>query len=349
MYVIDRASSLGKLEQTPQGGYRAPATVARTGVLKYMTGDGREIRIYTPKEVIEAALDSLRDAPVTNEHPKKMVDPASYREVAAGTVRADSVSFDGQYLKAQLVIQDGKLLSDIDSGVRREVSAGYWCDVAHEPGESPDGEAYDAIRTKITYNHVAVVKKARAGSKVCLALDSEEIPFQDEVDNVSFKIKGAEVPADKAQAAFDSYTVELRTELDSATAERDVLKAKLADVEKKLAEATSDSAIDARVEEKLKAKAEAEARAKRVEAVKAAGFSVDGKSEAYVDALYDLVEKQKADDPDGIKKLKGEVKSPVADSADKSANADKPAKKAPDPKALQRKRNAQMYLNPKSE
>lgn len=171
VYRVDYSGKLGKLQRTPQGGYRIPATIARVGVLEYGDGKGGVVREYNPPEVLQAAMDSLADGPVTNEHPADEVTPSNYRNHSSGHVSGTPTFKDGM-LHATLAIQDAALIADIEAGTRREVSAGYRAHVDHTPGTTPAGEPYDAIRTRIDFNHVAVVSEGRAGPNVRLVLDS---------------------------------------------------------------------------------------------------------------------------------------------------------------------------------
>lgn len=356
-FVIDRAGALGKLESTPQGGYRAPAVVARSGILKYTAGelrrmglavdaeipDHRVMNVYNPPEVVASAADSLNDSPVTRDHPAKFVTDATWRSVARGTVSAGSASFDGEELHAQLVVQDAELLSDIENNVRREISLGYKCMTALQPGTTPQGESYDAVRSSMVVNHVAVVPRARAGHKACFALDSEWIPALEENQekNVTAKLKinGAEVAAEDAQAAVNAALVEandaLKTvngKLAAAEAQLAIANAKVAAAEKTieaqdaeiedLKSKTTAEAIDALVEaRKAEEVAAAEAEARKA-AVAKAGISVEGKDTTAIDAIYELLQKD-----DGVKGLLG-----TATVARDSASA-KPEPKAKRPSA----------------
>ena len=62
-FVVDRAGSLGKLEQTPQGGYRAPATLARSGILQYTAGELRRMGLDVPDEVKDHKIMKVYNPP----------------------------------------------------------------------------------------------------------------------------------------------------------------------------------------------------------------------------------------------------------------------------------------------
>lgn len=151
---------------------RVDAPVCKVGILEYEQPDGTVIREYNPPEVLQDAafLEALDDLPVTREHPPVAVTPENYGTYNRGTTR--NPRFDGTYALTRLAIQDALLITDVANDVRTELSLGYMATVDYTPGETPDGEKYDGIRTSITPNHVAVVTRGRAGPDVRLRLDS---------------------------------------------------------------------------------------------------------------------------------------------------------------------------------
>lgn len=323
MLFVDRASPLGRLERTPQGGYVAPAKIARTGILLYAAKamrakgldvpakfrDSDMVRVYMPAEVLQAAADSLRVAPVTNDHPPVMVDPTNYSRYAVGTVLSGSVAFDGKYLSASLALQDQQLILDVESGEKQEVSAGYMASTKFTAGVSPDGEAYDAVRDYLEYNHAAVVRRGRAGSAVRLELDCLEAK---EFSDMLFTINGAEVDATSAQAAFDARDSELRGELDAAniqleavTSERDSLRADLDAARAELAVAKSQETLDAAVAAELTRRdAEQQAASRKAQvAAKYPKLDLSKYGQPAIDALYDVMVSEQVADPHGTARL----------------------------------------------
>lgn len=336
------AGSLGKLERTAQGGYRVPAKIARAGVLPYTAhqlrqqgvdvparfSDSDVVNIYTPPEALEGALEKLRDddCPVTDGHPKEMVHPGNYEDVVRGSLLGRTATFDGTYLSASLALQAQSLIKKVDSGAAREVSMGYLADIFFEDGVA-DGTPFHARRTQLEYNHTAVVPRGRAGAQVCLALDSLEIPTEED-QHVKLKIKGVEHDATQAQAAIDALEAEL------AVAHKAVADSKetVAKTQAELAVAVSDEAFDAKLKEREDKAAAEKARAEKLAVVKDAGWTdedLKDKSQAYVDGLYDNEMKarkeREAADPDGLELLQGKrgAKKPghaAQDAADRAAS-----------------------------
>ena len=141
--------------------------IARTGPQDYLARelmlDGDPDRVITvqryPEDVFEdATLASLEGKPVTDGHPPENVGPENYAAYTKGHVQ--NVRRDGEYIVADLYINDANLASDIQNGVKREVSCGYLCNY------EPAGAGYR--QTHIRGNHVAVVPKGRAGAAVAI-------------------------------------------------------------------------------------------------------------------------------------------------------------------------------------
>nr|DAD70887.1 MAG TPA: hypothetical protein [Siphoviridae sp. ctvok7] len=141
--------------------------IARTGRQEYLAEelrlDGDPYRKVTvdraPEDVFEdAALASFEGKPVTDGHPTEAVGPENYAAYQKGHVQ--NVRRDGDFIVADLYINDANLASEIQNGVKREVSCGYLCNY------EPQGDIYR--QTKIRGNHVAVVPKGRAGATVAI-------------------------------------------------------------------------------------------------------------------------------------------------------------------------------------
>lgn len=106
----------------------------------------------------KATIASFEGKPVTDTHPDEAVSPDNYSKLAKG--HAQNVRREGDYIVADLYINDASLISEIQSGKKREVSCGYLCNY------EPDGSDYK--QTHIRGNHVAVVQSGRAGHEVAI-------------------------------------------------------------------------------------------------------------------------------------------------------------------------------------
>lgn len=141
--------------------------IARTGPQDYLARelqlDGDPDRVITvqryPEDVFEdATLASLEGKPVTDGHPPENVGPENYAAYTKGHVQ--NVRRDGDYIVADLYINDANLANEVRNNVKREVSCGYLCNYVL------DGSGYK--QTRIRGNHVAVVPKGRAGKSVSI-------------------------------------------------------------------------------------------------------------------------------------------------------------------------------------
>lgn len=170
MKFID-AVSLAGTRRRDNGYLVADARVARTGIQLYAGYEvGKPempvVRVYRPDTEVFSrdTLASFAHRPVTNDHPEEPVTADNWREHAVGQT-ADEIARDGQFIRVPLMVADAATIKAIEEG-KRELSAGYTCDLAWESGVSPSGEAYDAIQKNIRANHVAIVQRGRAGSEV---------------------------------------------------------------------------------------------------------------------------------------------------------------------------------------
>lgn len=161
------------VRKTPQGGLIASANLTRVGVLTYTNPDGSQVReLRHPDEVFKKdSLATLANAPLTVTHPRELVTPANWRQVAVGHVDGTPKE-SGRFVAADVQVMDAGTIDQIEKGDLVELSCGYRCDVDNTPG-TYDGEKYDAVQRNINYNHVAIGPKdwGRAGSEVRLRLD----------------------------------------------------------------------------------------------------------------------------------------------------------------------------------
>ncbi len=313
MSVVQRqdvtSTRLGKFARTGAGGVRVPATLSRTGCQKY--GDRVE---YRPAEEVfsEDSLASLAGIPLTKGHPVEPVTPKNWKALSLGHVsdrEPDRTRLDSsphEWVKADVVISDGNTIEASERGDVLEVSAGYSCELDETPGTAPDGTAYHAVQRKIRFNHLGLLSKqdgesARAGADAKLRLDQEKPMVKIVIDGVEYE-KGSDAHIAAVQAAdkrkHDAELAGEKARADKAEAERDVAR-------KEATEAKAGSSaekIDALVTEQLKLRADAarllpadykfdgkSAVQLRTDAVKRAGYSVEGKSEAYVRNVFDAI------------------------------------------------------------
>lgn len=343
MKFIDAASLKGT-RRTSDGYLVADVRTARTGIQDYAGFEVgkpamRVVRVYRPEDQVFAkdSLASYAHKPVTNDHPDLPVSADNWRDVAVGQI-GDEVARDGDYVRVPLIVMDEGAIKDVLSD-KRELSAGYTCDLIFEPGTTPDGQAYDAVQKNIKINHVAIVKHGRAGSEARIGDGATwgASPFIEDKPGLAPITKGivemtntlkTVVLGDKAvQVAVDDVAAIEQFKADSAKALADAnsahekaIAAKDAEIAKKDAElddlrskvmdtAALDAAVQARGDLIAKAKSIApdvktdglsDAEIRKAVVVAKIGDSVKDKPEAYIDARFDIL----AEDVAGTEQLR---------------------------------------------
>lgn len=303
-YDLDRAVV------TPEGWIKDAPVLTRTGIFTYTRADGSTVREYRPPEEVfnQDSMRGLAGIPITVEHPRQNVKHDSPVSIV-GTVISEGRR-DGENLRADLIIHRPQLL-----GGRKELSLGYTVEIDPTPGEV-NGERYDAVQRKIRLNHLAAVKSGRAGN-ARLRLDSsgnEVIAYEQErndtmsdvtvrFDNIDYKVPPQVAnEITKLQAARDSEKAradKAEGERDSFKSEADKLKTDMEQVRKDAAEAVRarmglEAAAKGHGVEVKADMSDRQIREAVVRKVRGDSFDFNGKSDEYVNAVYDLAAQEKA-------------------------------------------------------
>lgn len=334
MNFTDRVT-LGDGVRVRDDGYLvASARIARTGVQYY---DGLEVgrpdldmvAVYRPDDEVfrTDTMKSFAHRPVTNDHPSDAVTADNWKEHAVGQTDGDVVR-DGDHIRIALMVADGATIDDVRAG-KRELSAGYACRLEWTPGTAADGTPYHAIQRDIRANHVAIVDRGRAGStrigdaertswgaSPINRADKETQPMslrKITVDGLSIETteQGAEAIT-KLQTALDAANADLEAQLAEKDAEIATRDASIADLEAKVL-------TDADVELLVAARADLIGRATKVVAdynsagktdadirreivvTKLGDAAIDGKSDAYIEARFDVLVEDAAKPTDPIR------------------------------------------------
>lgn len=157
------------VKETSEGYLIADALTVRTGIQRYAGYEvGRPdlsfVDVYRAEDEVfsVATLQSFSHVPVTNDHPTVAVTSDNWKDLAVGEASTD-VLRDGERMRIPLVLKDKSAIADVRNG-KRELSAGYSCDLVFGDGLTADGQSYGARQTNIRANHVAIVQRGRAGS-----------------------------------------------------------------------------------------------------------------------------------------------------------------------------------------
>lgn len=345
----DRASVSGA-RRTNDGYLVAEAFVARAGIQLYRGAevglvDRDVVRVWRPEaEVTDAAsVRTYTHAPVTLGHPDVMVDSTNWKDLAKGEVSTEAEWKDGK-LRLPLIVKDAEAIAAIEGGTR-ELSAGYTCTLEFSDGVTPDGEAYDAIQRNIRINHLAIVPRGRAGSE-CRIGDADAwgaSPLSDAgkevlmtlrkimVDGLEVEVTDAGATAiAKLQKTISDMAAKAKEEEEEADKKMAAKDAELAKKDAEIAD-LNGKVLDAAALDKLVAdRADLIARAKALDpkvvtdgksaaeikraVVEGRIADAKGKSEAYVDAAFDLLGDGQADP---LKDALGKTISTTVEDLDK--------------------------------
>lgn len=221
--------------------------IARIGDQKYyahelqLDGDpNREVTVHRYEDDVfdQATIASFEGKPVTDTHPSESVAPENFSALAKG--HAQNVRREGDYIVADLYINDKDLIDQIQSGEKKEVSCGYLCTYV------PDGDDYK--QTKIRGNHVAVVQRGRAGHEV--AIQDTAAVTAEEGRTLMSKLK-------EVLAAFGTVARDAEPEEVKALAEMTALAYDAQEAEPVEEKEKTPEAAPVKEEEKVEAKEEA--------------------------------------------------------------------------------------------
>ncbi len=195
------------VERTPQGFLKIPGFATRTGVFVYRDRNGgirRELRhpddVFAPE-----SLTTLKNVPVTLEHPPVMVTPINFKEYARGYT-TERVDVNRDLVETDLIVAEEEAIASVESKERRELSCGYLADLVEEQGTF-NGAPYDCRQKNIRYNHLAIVKSGRGGPEIRLRMDSLDAVMMG-TKKVVIAGQEVEMPADAAatvEKLLESY------------------------------------------------------------------------------------------------------------------------------------------------
>lgn len=214
--------------------------IARVGVFPYIGKSGQiTMEAKLPDDLLtDSAVESANSKPVTDDHPQESVNVTNTNRYMKG-LTASNAHVDGDKLKVDMTITDSALIKEIQGG-KQELSIGFQTDVVPVKGTFK-GMAYDSAQKNIQINHVAVVKRGRAGHSVRLTGDSAEMVIDDSqekgtsMETTKIRLDGADVTVattdaerilklDADNKANNSKIAKLDAQIKALTAERDKLK-----------------------------------------------------------------------------------------------------------------------------
>lgn len=287
--------------------------------------DKQVVRVYRPVETVfdKKSMATFPHKIVTLDHPEGFAD---FERDAVGWI-GDEVARDGEFIRIPMVVAHKRAIEAIDAG-KRELSVGYAAEVEWGEGTTPDGQKYDAAMKNIVVDHVAIVDHARGGSELRIGdgakswgvspvnhqtADERKSPMADNlrkvlVDGLQVETTDAGATAiekltkDKAEA--ERKLADAASEHTKALAAKDAeIAAKDAEIEALKASAMSDAELDKRAaaradligtakaivaDVKTEGLTDADIR-KAVVVAKLGDAAIKDKSEAYIDARFDIL------------------------------------------------------------
>lgn len=289
------------------------------------------VRVYRPEAVVfsKDAMATFAHRVVTVHHPDGLAD---FDRDAVGWLGAE-VARDGEFIRVPMSIVSKKGIKAVRQDGMREFSAGYGSELDFTPGVSPKGEAYDAVMTKYVVDHVAIVPAARGGSELRIgdwrgpgSADPSRTPstgdLEMEVKTVTVLVDGLSVvTTEQGQQAIaklqkdvadgKAREAQLVTDHKAAIAAKDTTLAQRdAEIDGLKAKVLTDAQMDARVKARgdlvavakaivdadYSGKSEIDIRRAVVHA-KLGDAAVKDKSDAYIEARFDVLVDEAKKDP----------------------------------------------------
>lgn len=264
--------------RTSEGYLKGRAIVTNTGIFNYLV-DGKILKeLREDDEVFKSeSLESLKNKPITDGHPKEMVNTENVKKYQVGFTGSD-VQNSGHAVSIDYTITDKEMIGKIESGEKRAISCGYRANLDYSVqgkyffGNNP----VDCKQKDIIYNHVAIVEQGRAGdlAKIPMNIDNmnnNKVHTQiinnpmkeDRMDgknlNTTYKIDGVDYEVEKDVAKHlhtlntslekkDKDISDLQTKVTQAEAKRDALQT---EVDKLTKEKNDNQLTDKQIQDRV--------------------------------------------------------------------------------------------------
>jgi len=239
-----------------------PATIARSGIYEYnvseiLEGMGNNIpavlknkkpsdnfKVLYPDDLLFKNNLKTDYTPVTDEHPSEFITPENVTKYQKGFVK-NGVIRENNNLVGEVLIQDQKLINQIQAKTKEELSTGVSGTVDFKAGVDTLHGSFDAKYTSLNINHIAVVAKGRAGSSVRLSNKNKEVKNMKtiKIGGVDYSFEDQNAQVVENLIAINSEMVEtvktsnesvklLKKEVDKSTGQIKALQADLVNTEK---------------------------------------------------------------------------------------------------------------------
>lgn len=310
--------------ETQDGYLVAEVRCARTGLQDYLGVelgvDSPVVSVYRSEDEVfnHDSLASFVGKPTTDDHPTEPVTADNWKQYAVGSV-GESVMRDGEFIRVPITLMDKAIIDKVKQG-KVEISMGYTADVEFGDGVTKEGMPYQARQKNIRINHLAIVDRGRAGSQCRIGDNATPWGKSPIINDTRGNMKhlivdGLTIETTEASFANVQKIVDAKGDAelalkDAKTQHEQALALKDADLAAKDAEiaALKEAQLtDAELDAKVQARTDLLNTAKLIADFDTAGLSdaeirkqavetatktkLDDKSEAYVDAMFDILAK----------------------------------------------------------
>lgn len=296
--------------KTPEGYLTGNICITGIGVFSYMGENGKIVKRLRRPEILRDSANLFNNKPITLYHPEEDVSAENAEKLSVG-LSGNNAYFDGYNSFVNVTITNKKAVEAVENKEVEAISCGYEGEVVSRSGNW-QGIDYDQELIKIiNCNHIALVKRGRAGDSVIFkvgdSMDNFEHNKKENNNMKKFILDGVQYEAaeeviselKKVQKSLD----EAVKKLDLSDKEKEALKAKADALEaelKKKKEKDEALDLDKLVSEKLalidsakelgcevKAVDSSEDIQKAVIAKAYDSIDLKDKSQEYVSAMYD--------------------------------------------------------------
>jgi len=186
-----------KLKKTKEGYLKGTAYISKfNNVQRYFNADGSERFEFRPKDEVlkQEALESLKGIVITCEHPRdSFVDSTNVDKFTVGYT-GESIIINENKVGINLTITHKDAIAQIQRG-KRGLSVGYSLTLRKEDGVF-EGKKYTHVQEGIIANHLSIVQEGNAGPDVKINTDSRQ---EHRVDSLEFEMENEEVNMDSVQ------------------------------------------------------------------------------------------------------------------------------------------------------
>ncbi len=180
--------------------------IARSGVFEYLLSEinpavsekeDKIVKVYRPFKPMIEVKDTFANKPIMENH--KFLGNLGDSKQADGAIGSE-ITFDDEFLRADLIIYNKDLIEKIKKGEILELSPAYNGEMIKESGRY-NGVDYDYKQTIKSVNHLAVVEKGRSGYELRIQDSKSKIGVETMALKFKDFVKSLRVFADELQEA----------------------------------------------------------------------------------------------------------------------------------------------------